>query len=60
MIRVRQTAVAWMKRARALEGTEELDKLNSSDLREIVGTLEVSLQRARSALAFHEHEEFKK
>lgn len=49
-----------MKRARALEGTEELDKLSSADLREIVSTLEVGLQRARSALAFHEHEEFKK
>ena len=33
-----------MKRARALEGTDELDKLSPTDLREIVNTLEVSFK----------------
>jgi hypothetical protein len=49
-----------MKRARALEGTEELDKLTYAELRDIIGVMEVALTRARHALSFHDQDDFKK
>jgi uncharacterized small protein (DUF1192 family) len=54
--RVRQTALSWMKRVKALEGGDALDSLSTSELKELVATLEMGVQRAKSALTFQEQE----
>jgi hypothetical protein len=40
-LRLRETAVAWMNHSRCLEGTGELDKLNTQELNNLVSILEV-------------------
>lgn len=40
---MRLTALTWMKRARALEGQDEIDKLSIAELREIIAANEVYL-----------------
>ncbi len=57
---MRQHALSWMKRARALEGTEELDRLSLVELRDMIGVMEVALKRAKNALSYQEQEDLKK
>jgi hypothetical protein len=38
---LRMTALAWMKRAKSLEGGKELDTMNSQELKEVIHSLEV-------------------
>lgn len=40
--RIRQTAVAWMKRVKVLEGGEEIEKLSINELKKIIYAQEVS------------------
>lgn len=49
-----------MKRAHALEGSEEIDKLPASELQEIIKVMEGGLQRARHVLSFQQQEDLKK
>lgn len=49
---MRKSALGWMKRSKALEGEITSSNVSVDDLREIVQTLEISLQRTRNALNF--------
>lgn len=51
---VRTTALAWMRRAKALEGGKELDSMSVGELKEVVTALEIGLQRSKGALALKE------
>lgn len=55
--RMRRTALAWMSRVRLLEGAGDLEKLNQSEIKEIIGVLEVGLQRAKNSLNVLERDE---
>jgi hypothetical protein len=54
---MRRTALAWMSRVRLLEGAGDLEKLNQSEIKEIIGVLEVGLQRAKNSLNVLERDE---
>lgn len=40
---MRTTALAWMRRVKALEGGKELDGYTTGELKEVVSALEVSI-----------------
>jgi hypothetical protein len=48
---VRETALLWMKRAKLLQGQEDLDDVPSAELCELITSQEFGLQRSRMALS---------